>query len=382
MRKGFWLPAAALLAALTACGGGGSDSTPRVAVSAVRVFGDSLADSGTFGFKFTVQGAASLVYTERVAQSYGLTLCPHYIATSASTFVVNPANPACRNHAIGGARINNVTGPTSPLSVVQQLRDGAAGGAYGANELVLVDGGANDAADLIGAFLTIPRDGGASYAGLLRSLLPAATVGTALAGGATGAAGIGGTYLSALADSYAAAITTYALGNGAQRVAVLNLPGITKTPRFQSVLAGISAANGGGAAGTAASAQYEAIFTGWITAFNSELSAKFSGNTNVVIVDFFSSFNDQIAEPAQYSITNTTTPACPPTGTDSSGLPTYTFPTCTDASLTATPPPAGATGGANWWRSYGFSDSFHPTPYGHDLLARYFSRALTSVGWL
>jgi len=29
--------------------------------------GDSLADSGTFGFKFTVQGAQSFIYPERVA---------------------------------------------------------------------------------------------------------------------------------------------------------------------------------------------------------------------------------------------------------------------------------------------------------------------------
>ena len=155
------LSAVVFAAALTACGGGGSDTSPRVAVNAIRVVGDSLADSGTFGFKFTVQGAASLVYTERVAQTYGLSLCPHYVATSAVSVVADPRNAACGNFAVGGARINFPSAPTSPFSVLQQLRDAAAAGAYDSNELVLVDGGANDAADLIGAFLAIPTDGGA-----------------------------------------------------------------------------------------------------------------------------------------------------------------------------------------------------------------------------
>ena len=47
--------AAALLAG---CGGGGDAAGPKVAISRVVVAGDSLADVGTFGFKFTVQNAA------------------------------------------------------------------------------------------------------------------------------------------------------------------------------------------------------------------------------------------------------------------------------------------------------------------------------------
>jgi len=60
---------AAAAVVLAACGGGGSDTTPKVQIASVKVMGDSLADVGTFGFKFTVQGAASLTYPERVAQS-------------------------------------------------------------------------------------------------------------------------------------------------------------------------------------------------------------------------------------------------------------------------------------------------------------------------
>jgi phospholipase/lecithinase/hemolysin len=63
------------------------------------------------------------------------------------------------------------------------------------------------------------------------------------------------------------------------------------------------------------------------------------------------------------------------------GLPTYTFPTCTEAALSAAPP-LGASGGANWWRSYAFSDGFHPTPYGHQLLSQLISLELARAGWL
>ena len=56
-RKALWvsLAAAALLAG---CGGGGADTTPLAPIRGVKVVGDSLADSGTFGYKFTVQGTA------------------------------------------------------------------------------------------------------------------------------------------------------------------------------------------------------------------------------------------------------------------------------------------------------------------------------------
>ena len=43
---------------LAGCGGAsdGADTTPKAAAASFKVFGDSLADSGTFGYKFTVQG--------------------------------------------------------------------------------------------------------------------------------------------------------------------------------------------------------------------------------------------------------------------------------------------------------------------------------------
>jgi phospholipase/lecithinase/hemolysin len=386
MRKQFrWAPLAGasfFALTLTACGGGGGDTTPSMSVSSVKVMGDSLADSGTFGYKFTVQGADSKVYPEIVATSYGVgPLCNFYSSTG-TTFAPNTTKAGCTNYAVGGGRINNFSAPTAPLSIIQQLKDAAAAGSYAPGDLLIIDGGGNDAADLVGAFLNASTDSAASYAALLQTMLQPAAVGAALATGQAGLESIGATYMTALADTFYSTIKTTTLDKGAQHVLVLNMPGVTNTPRFQMVLDGIAAAAGGGATGAGARAHYEGVFKGWIVAFNTELAAKFAGNGNVVLVDFYTSFNDQIATPAQFGLQNATLPACPVAGVGSDHLPVYDFPTCTDVALSAMTPPAGATGGANWWKSFAFADGFHPTPYGHKLLAQLISRSLSQAGWL
>ena len=148
------------------------------------------------------------------------------------------------------------------------------------------------------------------------------------------------------------------------------------SPRFKLVLGSITAAQG-----AAASAQAVVVFDAWIQAFNTQLAASFAGDSRVAIVDFNASSKDQADHPAQYEIANATTPVCPVTGRGSDGLPTYTFPTCTAAALSAAPP-AGVTGGADWWKFYGFSDGFHPSPYVHQLMGQLVSRSLSQAGWL
>jgi phospholipase/lecithinase/hemolysin len=186
--------------------------------------------------------------------------------------------------------------------------------------------------------------------------------------------------MTALADNFYTLIKTNALDKGAKRIALLNMPGVTNTPRFQTVLDGIAAAYGGGTAGATARAQSEGLFKSWMVAFNTQLAAKFAGNSQVVVVDFYTAFNNQIASPATYGLTNVKTPACPPTGVGTDGLPSYTFATCTDAALAAAPP-AGVTA-TDWYKTYAFSDGFHPTPLGHQLLAAEITKALTTAGWL
>ena len=371
--QGFKLSLLGLAAAsiLAACGSGetGQLVSNKAGITKVKVMGDSLLDSGTFaggGIRtFSVQDAATQNMAEYVAVNFGVnSLCNVFVFTG-TTFVANPT-AGCTNSAIGGARINNpasVGGTASPQSILTQLAAAGAAG-HAASDLLIIDGGGNDAADLVGAYL----GGAASFGAQLSTLITPASTNPAVLGAA---------YMSKLADNLFDAINTHALGKGATHVAVINVPGITLTPRFQAVLGGIQAS-----AGATARAQSEALFDSWVQAFNAQLAARAAGNSKVAIVDLYSSFKDQVANPAQYGFTNVTVPACPIVGVDSSGLPAYNFAACTATALSAMTPPAGATGGANWWKTYAFSDGFHPTPYGHKLAGELIGRALAIAGWL
>lgn len=381
------LGAAALAALLAACGGGGADTTPRAGVTTVKVMGDSLADVGTFGgVKATIQG--NDMYPERVSQAYGLGKGCNYFAFNGSTFVANPT-PGCLNYAIGGGVINPASAglvPADPRGIGVQFAAATAAGNFAAGDLLVVDGGGNDAAALVGAYLRAGQpapagDGGASYLALLGTQLSVAQVQAAAAGGAAGLAAAGGTYMTALGGTFHGMIKTAALDKGATRIVLLNMPAITVTPRFQAVLDGIALANGGGATGAAARAQAEALFKSWAEAFNGELARRFAGDARVTMVDAYKAFNDMVTTPAQFGFTNVKDTACPATGVGGDGLPTYSFPTCTDAALAANPP-AGATGGANWYKTWAFSDGFHPTPYAHQQIAQLISLALARAGWL
>lgn len=377
---------AALLGGLlvAGCGGGGSaDTTPAIKISSVKVFGDSLQDSGTFGYKFTLQAPDNQIYVERIAANYGQTLC-NFFKFTGTTFIANTDKTGCTNFAIGGGRITYTGAGASaanPLNIGVQMATYAAAGTFTASDLVIIDGGGNDAADLVGAYLNARTDSAAAYSALLGTLLTPTQIGTALAGGATTTAAIGGDYMKALADKFYASIKTNVLDKGATHVVVLNMPDITYTPRFQMVLDSIATASGGGTAGATARAQSQALFQSWLTAFNTELAAKVGADANVALIDFYKGFQDQVASPAQYGLTNATTPACPITGVGADHLPTYTFPTCTTAALSAAPP-AGSTGGADWWKTYAFADSFHPTLYGHQLTQQLIAKSLAIKGWL
>jgi phospholipase/lecithinase/hemolysin len=384
------LLATAAAAILVGCGGGGADSTSqRAGITSVKVMGDSLSDSGVFtglpgyGRIFSVQGSSSepnALWTERITALLGAPQLCNFFKFTGATFVPNPT-PGCTSFAVGGGRINNIDPSTgagaSPFSITYQLQVASAAGNYKSSDLLLIDGGGNDAADLVGAYLAASSDGGAKFAAMTGTLIAPATLGPMLMAGPTGVAQAGGVYMEKLADKFYDSIKASALDKGAERVALLNMPGITNTPRFQMVLSGIAAA-----AGATARAQSEALFKSWVETFNARLATKVAGDKRIVLVDFYTAFNDQIANPAQYGLTNVKTPACPMTGVGSDGLPTYNFQTCTASALSAMTPPAGATGGANWWQTYAFSDGFHPTPYGYQLLSQLVAKSLATAGWL
>jgi outer membrane lipase/esterase len=370
---------------LAACGGGSGGGAP---IQRVVVAGDSLADVGTFGMKFTVQNAAAPaagfpIYPQLVAREYGInSQCNFYVFTGAS-FAPN-STAGCTNYAIAGGRVVIPAaegGSASPLSIPTQLATaGANVGSYGRRDMLIVDGGGNDAADLVGSFLGAAGGGAGAvaYRSFLLQQIDAPTL-DALLAQPNGGGQAAGLYMQRLANTFYAAIKTHALDRGARFVVVLNMPDITLTPRFRAVLAGVAAANGGGAAGAAAAAQLKGAIQQWIRAFNTQLATRIGSDDRVVLVDFFAEFTAQVANPDDFGLTNATDAACPVVGVDAQGLPRYDFPTCTSAALNAAPP-AGASAG--WWTTFAFSDGFHPTPRGHQLLADAIERALRGAGWL
>jgi phospholipase/lecithinase/hemolysin len=377
----FALAALASSLILAGCGGGSADTTPRATVKSLKVIGDSLADSGTFGIKFTVQGSGVKIYPERIADSFGLSALCNFFQFTGATFAV--ASPTCTNFAIGGGVINPASGSytsDNPLGIAVQLAASlqTVGGTYSATDMLLIDGGGNDAAALAGAYLNAGTNP-AAFAGLLSTLVDPTTVAALLSSGPTGAVQAGGLYSAALANRMHDLIKANAIDKGATKIVVLNMPGVTNTPRFQYVLGAVAATAEAAIPGSGAAtrAQVEAIIRGWTEAFNAQLATRMASYSNVVLVDFYTGFNQQVANPAQFGLTNVTATACPATGVGTDGLPTYTFTTCTEANLSALQPD-----NPNWWKSYAFSDSFHPTPLGHQLLAQLISQALAAKGWL
>ncbi len=380
---------------LAGCGGGGSaDTAPKTSVSAVKVFGDSIVDSGAFGFKLTIQGdtpaTAFQIFPERIAASFGFSKLCAFFNFNGTTFI---PDTACTNYAVAKGRINNLTNtelPSNavPFSIPFQMAIGSA--ALKPTDLVIIDGGSNDLADITGAYLgaTTPAGVG-NYIAALSTLLPPATV-SAIIGvpTATSLAMAGGAYAQALAQLQASAVQTHILSKGVTKVLVLNSVDFTITPRFQAVLGGVSAAAGGGATGAAQAAAVQGAIRAWINAFNISLAQSLV-SPNVQIFDFYTEGNRIIAAPAQYGLTNITIPACPivaggvdpDTGQASLNFP-QTVAACNPTYLSANIPATEPSTSPNWWQGYAFSDNFHPSPELHKLIAQTISVQLARVGWL
>jgi len=123
------------------------------------------------------------------------------------------------------------------------------------------------------------------------------------------------------------------------------------------------------AEGAAAGAAFQAALRQWVAGFNAELARLVAGEQRVVLVPYAGDFTAQATNPAAFGLTNVTDASCPPAGD---------FAACTDAALDASPPSGLAPG---WWKTWAFSDEFHPSPRGHELLAATVERALARAGW-
>jgi outer membrane lipase/esterase len=391
MKQWKWAAVAASCAVVLAgCGGAsdGSDTTPKTVAPSVKVFGDSIMDSGTFGYKFTIQSADRanpfLIFPEVVAANFGVSKLCSFFNFNGTTFV---PNTACTSYAVGGGRVNNLTnasapGNNNPFSITYQMAVGSA--TLAPTDVVIIDGGGNDLADLTGAYLGATTPAGvATYMSLLGTLLPPATV-SAIIGASPTPTSMGtaaGAYAQAVGQALAASVKANVVAKGVGKVVVVNAPDITVTPRFLAVLSAVAAAGG-----TAQRDAVQAAARAWTNAFNTALAQGLAG-TNVQVYDLNTEGAKIAATPAQFALTNVTTPACPKvaggldtaTGQASLSMPA-TVVACNSASMSANIP-VGETS-ANWWKAYAYSDNFHPTPALHQLIGQSINLQLARAGWL
>jgi phospholipase/lecithinase/hemolysin len=132
-------------------------------------------------------------------------------------------------------------------------------------------------------------------------------------------------------------------------VVVVNLPDVSQTP-FAYAL----------------DQPTQGLINTMVQQFNAQLAAGVAATPEVLLVDAYTQGRDQNARPANYALTNVTTPACDLTKT---ALPTSLV--CTASTLVA-----GDVSG------YEFADTVHPTPFGYSLLARFVAENMIKNGWL
>jgi len=254
-------------------------------------FGDSLTDAGVYGARFTVN--PGLVWAQDLGNRYGLT--------------VTPSTQGGVDYAQGGARVTQLSplilpgAPQRSLSVqIDELLHATP--ALNPNAVYTVWIGAND----------ILVNVQAAAAGVLDPRLVQPNIVTA--------ANDTLTQIARLRDA------------GAKRVMVFNLPDIGKTPL------GLSSPT--------------APFSALTGLFNSTLEAGLTAlKVDIIPINVFGLFNEIIANPAPFGLTNVTTQAC----TTASSL------NCTMATLVA----------PNAAQTYAFADPVHPTPAGHQIISDY-----------
>jgi outer membrane lipase/esterase len=230
MRQTNVLLALLMAALLAACGGNhdnGGDQAPKIKFSSQVIFGDSLADVGTYavgaiaaagGGKYTINGDNTAVnpaltgkiWAELIATQ--LRLPPPCAAQTGlegdaalgfSVPVVNHAG--CYGYAQGGARVTDPVGPGNKLTgsptgqltvpVVTQVANHLAvsGGRFRGDEVVFVTAGGNDVFALLDQLAAGARAAGeaaaaARFASTLTALLAAGANTPALAAVEIGAA--------------------------------------------------------------------------------------------------------------------------------------------------------------------------------------------------
>jgi len=346
--------------------------------------------------------------------------------------------PGCTNYAQGGSRVTDPNGTgrnngalTEPIVTQVENYLSSNNGVFSGSELVTVQGGANELfaqASILTAAATAAGNtaGNAAFTSTLISLLAQNATNPGTAAQAIGlamqqAASLNGSTQESIVNaavvaamsqpgnstnpsSYASAITsaTTAAGSagntaaaqyitntgapnavaamvtaaaqlsasvnnmiskGAKRVVVTNLPDVSLTPYALSTISGSDNST-------------QQLVLAMTVAFNQRLKADLTGLSKVLFVDVFTENQRQIANPAQFGLSNVTGMACnlnyPSNAFATNGTPdSGSSLVCNTNNLIA----------GNTSR-YLFADSVHPTPYGHKLLAQLVTKELVLAGWL
>ena len=374
--RAFGLAAIAALL-LTSCGGGGGSGT--VSYGKMVVFGDSASDVGSYrtpalaaafgGGKFTINdiaGGTDKVWVELLAEDLGLTPpCASQTGLESSGPFAELAAPVtdvpgCYGYAQGGSRITNPVGMYNKALLALGNNDGligqltkpftdqvarhlaASGGAFAADDLVFVAPAGNDLFMNLAA-VNAAVEAAASAPGATPESIAAAA--TAAGTAAVQAMALAGAELSLL-------VSREMLAKGARRVIVSSYPDFSHTPF-----------------GLSQSAQTRGLMTLMSTTFNDFLATvkNAENGERVLFVDAFGEWGRWAAAPADYGLTNVTTPAC-------ATLPGFSAPYslfCSQATLAATDASTSA-----------FADVVHPTPKGHRLLADLARSTMDKAGWL
>jgi len=373
--------AAAAAAFLIGCGGNDAgNQAPRVAFTQMVSFGDSLSDVGTYdvgvvklqgGGHFSVNGvdATGLLYTNWTEFLSATLQLPAPCAAETGLMPVQGAVPivgdetptfhdtstggTCTNYAQGGARVTLQPGPGNKL-LFNPTDPTTAGNALGALTIPVHDQMQNyvnhDKTFSATSLVTV-------MAGANDVFIQTATVQAEIAGGMPQATAVSGaiTAMTTAADELVADISSMILANGATHVVVVNIPDASLTPQ----------AIASGPAGQALTKQL-------IVAFNTELATKLPAGPSLLLVDSFTTSEQQVSNMAQFGLTNVTTPVC----TSTSSL------LCTKNTLIAAVAPAASSAAATLANTYEYADGVHPTPYGYRLLAELVGEQMAIKGWL
>jgi phospholipase/lecithinase/hemolysin len=399
--------ATAAFAMLAACGGGSdnnnsSSSTPAGGVKLQVVsFGDSLSDVGTYapviqasfgGGRFTTNPGE--VWTQKVAEYYGGTLTAAYVGGFGQALVATGG----LGYAQGGSDVVNVEGEgwapanmaATTVPVVTQVKNYlTAHTSFNSNQLVLINGGANDIFQFADGVTASGVGNLTALGAALQTGFPAAVVAGTLPNTQAGQVTFIAEYLSQLSNPQvaqaAAALAAQInaiVAAGATHVVVSTVPDIGNTPLG---VAANAATPGAAALLSGVTAAYNGILIQALTAYG------LLGTGKVIVADAFTWLDQQLPnyKALGFTVSNTGT-ACNLTSMVANATAYATANPSATNGLTAAEygqqfgsslfcsPQTYTVAGAD--QTYMFADTVHPSTHTHALFAQYVQQQIAASG--